>query len=353
MAIEGAVAIEVVHYLNQFFAGVGGEERADDPVAVRDGPLGPGRALQAALGDRARVAATIFGGDNYVNEQREAARAAFRAALVGRRPSVVVAGPAFDAGRYGIACGEVCRLAGELGIPSVTAMHPENPAVSIYRRDAPIVPTGASAAGMPTAIAALARLALKLGGGEPLGPAELEGHLGRGIRVPGRRPQPGHERVAAMLRAKLRGEPFTTELPIVAYEAVAPAPPAVDLSRATIALVTTGGLVPKGNPDRLNAASSREWFRYSVEGLEALSAEDWDCVHRGFYTAIVKQNPNYILPLHVVRQLERERVIGRVYPWFFSTSGVGTPNSYSKPMGAEMAAELKAAGVDAALLVAT
>ena len=84
-----------------------------------------------------------------------------------------------------------------------------------------------------------------------------------------------------------------------------------------------------------------------------MSAIDWDCVHRGFYTAIVKQNPNYILPLHVVRQLEDEQVIGRVHPWFFSTSGVGTPDSYAKPIGREMASELKQAGVEAALLVAT
>jgi glycine reductase len=232
-------------------------------------------------------------------------------------------------------------------------MHPENPAVGLFRRDAPIVPTGPNAASMGPAISALARLALKLGRGEPLGPAEEEGYLGRGIRSPGQRDRPAAERVAAMLRAKLRGEPFATELPIHAAEMVSPAPPLGELGRATVALITTGGLVPKGNPDRLNAASSRRWYRYSIEGLDALTAEDFDCVHRGFYTAIVKQNPNYILPLHVVRGLERERAIGGLYPWFFSTSGVGTPDAYSKPIGREMAAELKANRVDAALLVAT
>jgi glycine reductase len=111
--------------------------------------------------------------------------------------------------------------------------------------------------------------------------------------------------------------------------------------------------VPKGNPDRLNAAASRHWYRYSIEGLDALAASDWDCVHRVFYTAIVKENPNYILPLHVVRRLQQEHVIGDVYPWLFSTSGVGTPDSYAKPIGQQMAAELTEAGVDAALLVAT
>ena len=32
----------VVHYLNQFFGGMGGEERADTPVTVKEGAVGPG-----------------------------------------------------------------------------------------------------------------------------------------------------------------------------------------------------------------------------------------------------------------------------------------------------------------------
>jgi glycine reductase len=240
-----------------------------------------------------------------------------------------------------------------MDIAALTAMHPHNAAVALFRRDVPIVPTTLNATGMAPAVTTLARLVLKLGAGGELGAADDDGYLGRGIRVPGRRAAPAHRRAVAMLHAKLRGAPFTTELPIHATEAVVPATPIADLAQMSVALITTGGLVPKGNPDRLNAASSRAWYRYSIDGLAALSAVDWDCVHRGFYTAIVKQNPNYILPLHVVRQLEREQVIGRVHPWFFSTSGVGTPDSYAKPIGREMAAELKHAGVDAALLVAT
>lgn len=343
----------VVHYVNQFFGGLGGEELANTPVERRDGPVGPGRALQQALGEGAAIVATLIGGDNYVTENREVALAAVRDMLADLKPDVVVAGPAFDAGRYGLACAEVCKLASELHIPAVTAMFPENPGVTLHHRDVIVVPTGTSAGGMATAMGDVARLVRKLASGTPLGPADEDGYLGRGIRVAGRRTQPGHTRAANMLRAKLAGEPFATELPIHATEAVTPAAPITNLRRATVALITTGGLVPRGNPDRLNAAASRQWYRYSLAGLDALSADDWDCVHRGFYTAIVKRNPNYIVPLHVVRQLEREGMIGGIYPWFFSTSGVGTPDSFSKPMGQEMAADLKSAGVDAALLVAT
>ena len=52
-------ALRVVHYLNQFFAGIGGEDKAETPPGQRDGAIGPGRVLEQALGDRARIAAKI------------------------------------------------------------------------------------------------------------------------------------------------------------------------------------------------------------------------------------------------------------------------------------------------------
>ncbi|MBI3972561.1 MAG: glycine/betaine/sarcosine/D-proline family reductase selenoprotein B [Chloroflexi bacterium] len=345
--------VRAVHYLNQFFAGIGAEEQAGYRVEVRPGLVGPGRALETLFDSQGTIVATIAGGDNYVNEQGAAAEEAIRVALREWRPDVVIAGPAFNAGRYGLACGLVCRVARELGLPAVTAMYPENPAVDVYRREAPIVPASADAAGMQPALRALARLALKLGREESLGPAEVEGYLPRGIRRLGRRDRPAHERAVAMLVAKLQGEPYTTELPVLPFERVSPATPVADLSHATLGLVTTGGLVPKGNPDRLVRGGAREWFRYSIAGLPALSADDWECVHRGFYTGIVGQNPNYILPLNLVRELEVQGTLAGVYPWFISTSGVGTAVAEAKRMGAEMASEFRRAGVDGVLLVAT
>ncbi|MCC6174256.1 MAG: glycine/betaine/sarcosine/D-proline family reductase selenoprotein B [Chloroflexi bacterium] len=345
--------ISVVHVVNQFFGGIGGEEKANEPVVVRDGPVGPGRALQQALGTRGAIVATLIGGDNYMAEQRDAALAAVRVALERLKPDAVVAGPAFDAGRYGLACGEVCKLAGELGIPAVTAMHPENPGVLSFGHEVVIVPTGTSPTEMGTIVRALARLALELGRGGELGPPEVDGYLPRGIRKPGLRDKPAAERAIEMLIAKTTGRPFQTELPVELPERVAPAPPLPDLHGARLVLITTGGLVPRGNPDRLVRGNAEVWHRYSIDGLDSLGADDWECVHRGFYTTIVGQNPNYILPLDRMRELQREGAFAELYPWFFSTSGVGTAVGHSKRMGTEMAAELKQAGVDAALLVAT
>ena len=73
--------IKVVHFLNQFFAGVGGEEQANLPVEVRDGAVGPGRALQAALGESGQVVGTIVSGDNYFTEESTAAARSVQDAL--------------------------------------------------------------------------------------------------------------------------------------------------------------------------------------------------------------------------------------------------------------------------------
>ena len=64
---------KVVHYINQFFAGIGGEEKADHMPEVREGAVGPGMGLKAALGSDYEIAATVICGDNYFGENLDAA----------------------------------------------------------------------------------------------------------------------------------------------------------------------------------------------------------------------------------------------------------------------------------------
>jgi glycine reductase len=168
--------------LNQFFGGIGGEEHANVPVEVRDEPVGPGRALAAAFGDEATVVATIISGDNYFVEESEAAAGAVKKALLELKPDVIVAGPALNAGRYGLACGAICRMAGELGIPAITAMHPDNAGILAYGKHMIVIPTGLKVIEMPIILEAVAPLVLKAGRGETLGSAEEEGYLPRGYR---------------------------------------------------------------------------------------------------------------------------------------------------------------------------
>ena len=344
--------LRVGHYLNQFFAGIGGEEQANLQPAVREGAVGPGRLAQSLLGSDAVIISTLACGDNFFNEHAADAAIAVRTWLADTRPSVVLAGPAFAAGRYGSACAEVCRLANEIGILAVTGMHPENPGILMYRK-AYIVPTGPSAADMAPAMMRMATLARRLGAGITLRSAEQEGYLPRGIRRPSERPYPGAERAAAMLVAKLNGRPYRTELPVDAYEAVPPAPCVRDLRRATIGVVTTGAIVPKGNPDHLKRCSETRWRKYPLGELGALPPTEFECVHGGFYNQPACANPNLVLPLDALRDLERDGAFGRLVDFYCTTTGNDQRLLDCRRNGAEIAETLKGGGVDGVLLVAT
>lgn len=345
--------MRILHYVNQFFGGVGGEEEAGQAPELRDGTVGPGRLLANLLGDQHSVAATLICGDNFFQEQRETAVAALTKALSEVKPDVVIAGPAFLSGRYGIACAEVAKIAQEAGVPSVTGMNAENPAVPMYGSQVYIAATGPSPATMEPALKTMAQLAVKLAAGEELGPASDEGYLPRGIRKLGYRDEPGYLRAVNMLTMKLRGEPIKSEIPYQAVDQVQPAPAVTDLANATIALATTGGLIRQGNPDRQPMSNSRSFLRIDVADLTSLSPNDFDAYHAGYYNGIASDNPNYILPLDYVRELEQQGLIGGVHPTVYALAGVSTPVAECRRMGKEIGEEMAAAGVDACLLVAT
>ena len=111
-----------------------------------------------------------------------------------------------------------------------------------------------------------------------------------------------------MLQAKLRGEAFVTEVPMHAPERVTPATPIADLSRATMALVTTGGLVRKGNPDRQVASNATRYYATPWPSCVASLAMAGRRIILAIST-IVNANPNYILPLNFLRDLEDEGTI--------------------------------------------
>ena len=177
----------IVHYINQFYAGIGGEEMAGEvKPEAREGVVGPGLALNNALGDAAEVVGTVICGDGYYAEHMDEANEEILKLIAGFQPDAVVTGPAFNAGRYGFACGDIAATVGnELGIPAVTAMYHENPGVELYaKKDYPntyIVPCADSARGMGKALPVMAKPGLKLAKHEPMGPARLEGCIQRGL----------------------------------------------------------------------------------------------------------------------------------------------------------------------------
>ncbi len=344
---------KILFYTNQFFGQIGGEEFAYTEPFVTEGPKGPAMGLKAAIKD-AEFVATIICGDNYFAENIDKCKDFIRAQVEKYQPDLFIAGPAFNAGRFGIACGESCKLVqGELGIPSITGMYEENPAVDMFKADCKIVKTAKSAAGMRQAVPVIAALATKILNGEKLGLPKAEGYFAMGKRVNVFHEKNGAERAVEMLVKKLNGQPYETELEISTYEKVEPAAPLKDLKGAKIALCTSGGIVPFGNPDHMFAASAKFWKKYDLAGLDSLEKGKFESVHAGYDPVYANENPNRVAPYNVLKELEKEGEIGEVYPYLITTTGNSTSVADATRFGKEIAEELKANGVQGVILTST
>jgi glycine reductase complex component B subunit gamma len=348
------MALRVVSFVNQFFGQLGGEEKAGAGPQVIDGAIGAARAVQQALGDAGTVVATVICGDNYAAEHANRAISELVALVAAQKPDLLVAGPAFLAGRYGVACGALCAaVQAELKIPAVTGMHAENPGVELYRRRVYTVETGAEATRMLAEVKQLVALGLKLARGEAVGTPAAEGYFPRGVTRNVVAGASAADRAVAMLLDKLAGRPVATEVPRPAFPPVPPPRLVKTLEGATIALVTDGGLVPRGNPDAIEALNATRYGAYSIEGKSSLDAAQYDNPHRGYDTTWVKQDPHRLVPVDVARELEQAGAIGKLHETVYSTVGVATTLAQSARMGREIAEKLKEAGVDAVILTST
>lgn len=349
-----AAPVRIVHYLNQFFGGIGGEDKAGTPLHTYEGAVGSGRALAPLLGNGAEVVRTLVCGDNAFHADPEGNLEAALAAAAEAEPDLVLAGPAFAAGRYGLACGAVCAAVGDrLGVPAVTGLHPEAPAVDVYRSRAVMAATAGSAAGMRPALEAMVRIGLRLARGGGLLPAEEDGRIPMGYRAGRPVRTPAAVRALDMLAAKLDGRPYRSEVSLPPrLEPVPPAPPAADLSSASVALVTEGGLVPEGNPDRIQSSSATRWARYPVSMLEGGEVR-FRSIHAGYDAQWVDADPNRLAPVDALRALEAEGVIGELHEYMYVTCGTGAAVSEAERMGGEMARQLTADGVQAVIATST
>ena len=233
------MAYRIVHYINQFYAGIGGEEKADVPPEIRDGAVGPGMALKAAFGSEAEIVATVICGDSYFASNLVKASEQVIEMIKKHNPDAFIAGPAFNAGRYGTACGGMCEaVSKQLKIPVVSGMYPENPGVELFKKSAYIVETPDSAVGMKAAAPAMAKLLLKLLKGVPLSTPKEEGYIERGVRKNKFYDKLAADRCVDMFVAKLNGKPFETEYKMPVFDRVPPQPSVKDMKNAVVALVT-------------------------------------------------------------------------------------------------------------------
>ena len=347
--------VRVIHYINQFFGQLGGEEKADLAPLLKQESIGPGRLLETLLGERGKVIATIICGDNYFSGNIEKAKREILNLISPHRPDLILAGPAFNAGRYGIACAEVCKVVKEeLGIEAVTGMFRENPGVELCRREVYVIETGPSTRDMGEAIYKIVQLGLKLVSAQEIGRPQEECYFPRGVKKNRMSEDLGSERAICALLAKIRGEPFHTEIkPSSSFDQVQPAEPIADLSCSTIALVTEGGLFPAGNPDRIESVRATRYGRYSLQGLKRLEAGKFKSIHLGFDTTFINEDPNRIVPVDVAREMEQEGLMGKLHPYFLSTTGVATFIENATKIGKGMAEELKESGVSGVILTST
>ncbi len=339
--------IKVVHYINQFFANIGGEEMAHVPAEKRAGIVGPGMGLAKEFGEEAEIVATIICGDSYFNENVDEALENILAMVKEEGADLFVAGPAFNAGRYGAACGTVCDAVQEkLGIPAVTAMYEENPGVDMFRKSVYMVATTNSAAGMRKALPVLGKLALKVAKKEAIGSPAEEGYHARGVRRNIFADKCGAERAVDMMVSKLKGDEYVTEYPMPVFDNVEPGKAIVDMSKARIALVTSGGIVPAGNPDRIESSSASKYGTYKIEDMG-------ETAHGGYDPIYANEDPNRVLPVDVLKDLEAEGKIGSIHPYYYTTTGNGTSVANSKAFATEFAQKLLDDKVDAVILTCT
>jgi glycine reductase len=97
------------------------------------------------------------------------------------------------------------------------------------------------------------------------------------------------------------------------------------------------------------------WCTYEADDLfpEKGALPAYDVAHTGYYPKDVLENPYRIVPVDIMRELEREGVIGKFHPTYFCTSGNLAPNLVCHDMGEGIAAEIKKRQIGAVILTST
>src|SRR5574342_328674 len=220
------------------------------------------------------------------------------------QPDLFLAGPAFNAGRYGLACAKVSSwVRDNWRIPAITGMHEDNPGTKEIGRHVFVIQTGASAASVQETLKRFCLLIERLLSGDENAIENFRAE--HCLPIPRRftvaSGTPDYVRAADLLLAKLKGEPYESEIPQVEAKQHPIPNLTIDLKEATVALVTEGGLVPKGNPDRLESSRGSKYFKYAISGREDLKPGEFEAMHTGYDTSTVNKDPDRIIPLDAMR----------------------------------------------------
>ncbi len=343
---------KAIVYINQFFGQLGGEDTADVAPSITEGQIGPAMAYNAQL--NADVTHTIICGDNYMGSNTEEAVNTILGMLEDKEFDIFIAGPAFNAGRYGVACGTICKAVKEkFNVPVITSMNQENPGMEMFRKDMIIMKGGNIASKMRKDLAAVVKVANKMLAGEEIGAAAEEGYFPTGHRHQTFITENAADRFMKMLHARIAGEPYVSEMIVPKLDRVPIAPALKDLKHAKIAMLNTGGIIPVDNPDRIQSASATRWGRYDISEMDALKGGEFKTIHAGFDPAAANENPNRIMPIDAMKALLKEGVYGSLHKYFYTTVGTGTTEKEAARMAREIIPLLKEDNVDACIMIST
>ena len=341
----------VVCYVNQFFGQIGGEDMAHVGFSVKHEAIGPAILFQNLLKDDCKVVGTVICGDNYFAENTDKAIAEGVELVRELNPDLFIAGPAFNAGRYGISCGNMASAVGrQLGIPTVTGMFPENPAVELFRKDTYIVKTAILSSTLRKVATTMASIGLRLLKHEHIGSAESEGYVIRDVILNEEQSLNAANRAIEMLLNKINGKPFKSELLPPKFDEIAPAPAITDLKTARLALVTDGGLIPESNPDKLKPNGSTNVGCYN---WDELTSGKFFVIHSGYDGTWVLENPYRLFPMDILREEVAAGKLGYLHDEVYVTCGNCASVAAAKAKGEKIAQSLLDKGITAAILTST
>ena len=141
-----------------------------------------------------------------------------------------------------------------------------------------------------------------------------------------------------------------TGIPVVHICTVTPISMTVGANRIVPAIAIPH---PLGNPDHIESSNATRYGEYSIKGVNDLTAETYETAHGGYDPSYANQDADRVLPVDVLRDLEKEGKIGKLYDYFFTTVGNGTAVASAKKFSEEIGAKLKKDHVDAVILTST
>lgn len=343
--------LRIVCYINQFFAQIGGEEKADVGVSVKKDPIGPAILFDQTLKDIGDVVGTVICGDNYFMEKQDQAIDEAMKIIEDLRPDILFVGPSFTAGRYGMNCGALAKaVSKKLRIPCIAGMNDEAPAVPIYKQEIYILKTAGSARKLKDAVEAMSGLGRKILTGERVGSAASEGYFIRNRLINELGEKTASQRAIEMLKKKLNGEEWVSEIEAPKYKKIEPPKELADIKNAKIAIVSDGGYVPTSNPDKIKSAAASTFGRYE---LDHLVKEDGMVIHAGYDKVYVNENPNRLLPRDAMKELEEQGKIGSLAPYTYITTGNVMSVGIAEGIGDEIVKGLISDQIDAVILTST